>query len=129
MQIITKITPKTVLGDVLKKGHDNGMLFRLAATVTNIETVSTQYGESLKFRGEFIARRFSDGEEFYAGTAFLPRVAESLVAGSFTGEPLQVVLDVGTRKAETQTGYEFTVKPVRQVENPLRALLDLGDGE
>jgi hypothetical protein len=95
---------------------------RIGGIVTATETVTTQYGDSTRFLGNFRMKVSESGcwEDTivtHAGAAFLPKAAENILAAalaakvndeSFSG----VEFAIEVRKVESEkskTGYEYEV--------------------
>ena len=104
---------KTVLRGVEK------LYMRLVGVVRKYETVTSQYGDSVAFAGEFRAVNLLTGEVYNGGKLFLPNVAESFVYNAFLNQEmvegfngLELAFDLGIKPSNTAMGYEYTVKPL-----------------
>lgn len=114
---------------------------RIAGIVNKTETVTTQYGDSIRFVGD-IAMRISDdgnhtGKEpvIRAGAIFLPKAAEGIISAAVSSrineedfKGVEFAFEVGKTPSETsKTGYEWTVKTlVDTVASEDKVLLLLG---
>jgi hypothetical protein len=108
----SKITTKTIIGNVaehLPTDNETKPLYRIIGLVNGVFTKTTQYGESIGFKGQFKAESLLTGEISYAGTAWLPQVLTDAIGGMWQGEPLQFAADVSVKKADNAIGYEYVV--------------------
>ena len=95
---------------------------RIGGVVTKTETVTTQYGDSTRFLGNFAMKisakgDWSDTIVTRAGAAFLPRAAENILSAglaakvndeNFSG--LEFAIEVRKIASEaSKTGYEYEV--------------------
>lgn len=127
MEIISKISAKTLVGDV--KTAPDGELFRVVGNATGIETGESQFGQWEALVGDFLASS-PDGKEFKAGKAFLPVTALNLLRGSLMeGNSVQFAFVIGKKKSSAApVGYEYTITPMIETkEDPLKALMDQGN--
>ena len=120
---------KTVLRGVER------LYMRVVGVARGSENITSQYGDSIKFLGDFRAINIQTGEVFNAGNVFLPNIAESYVynaleavkhAEGFSG--LELAFDIGVKPASTPMGYEYTVKPLIEPatkDDHLSKLLDV----
>ena len=132
--LVSKITMKSVCGapamqtvetvgeDGVKKTVLRGVekqYMRLVGVARGSENITSQYGDSIKFLGDFRAVNLETGEIFNAGQAFLPNIAETYLynvlenvrhVDGFSG--LELAFDIGVKPASTPMGYEYTVKPL-----------------
>lgn len=112
---------------------------RIGGTVTKTETVTTQYGDSTRFLGNFAMKLTASGKwddtiVTRAGAAFLPRAAENILAAGLAAkvnDPSFAGLDfaIEVRKIEStasKTGYEYEVSSLiapAESEDKILALL------
>jgi hypothetical protein len=96
---------------------------RIAGIVARTEQVTTAYGESTRFIGDIAAKVMPGGEIIRAGSAFLPRQAEGIIAGAMAShmsdehfKGVEFALVIGKVEAKTKTGYEWTVKTLVDTE-------------
>lgn len=120
--IAKKITPKLIQ----KLGMDAKM--RVAGIVTKTESVTTQYGESVRFIGDIAAQVMEDGKTpaatIRAGACFLPRQAEGIVSAGLASHindenfrGVEFALEIGKEPSKaSKTGYEWTVKTLVDTE-------------
>jgi len=110
-------TKKTVLRGVEK------MYMRVIGVIYGTKLVTSNYGDSIEFAGQFQGINLDTGEVYEGGKLFLPNVAEMYTAGAFNtasqGEgfkSLDVAFDIGVKPSNNAVGYEYTVKPLIQAE-------------
>lgn len=108
---VGKITPKLLAVKLVA-----GISGKIAGEVKSRETVTTTFGESTRFLGDF---RLLDceGNLFTAGKAFLPDVAASLLNNAFDdleeGASLDFAFAITLEKADTKTGYQFQIANIK----------------
>lgn len=132
---VRKISPKTICPDIKAIARalsedEPGPIFvgRVLAMVRSAETVSTSYGDSTKFKGEF--RAFdADGKEFISSSAYFPEViADELLNGLSAREDdndtIEFACDLFIRWNDTQVGYQYEVQVHTEARSsePLAAL-------
>jgi len=98
---------------------------RVVGIVRGYDVKTSQYGDSVEFKGQFRAVNMTTGEESNAGKLFLPHIAESYVYNAFESHSrtdgftgLEVAFDIGIKPASTAAGYEYTVKPLIEQKEP-----------
>lgn len=107
----------------------------LAAMIRRRETVTTAFGESTKFVGDF-ALKFTDKSgqptQIRAGTAYVPEILENLFNAALDsgeeGEVVQGVFRIQLVKSDkSKTGCTYQVSPVTEVKasDPMQNLLAL----
>jgi hypothetical protein len=119
-------------GDV-KTGDAPRDIAHIYGTVRKYETVTTNYGDSLKFTGEFEGVNLKTGEVTKSFKCFVPTVLEDLLAAALDAKQdgdadLQFGVCIGVEVNDKPggTGYIFTVRPL--VQTVARdALADLRD--
>lgn len=112
---------------------------RIGGLVAKTETVTTQYGDSTRFIGNFAAKisesgKWDDTVTIRAGAAFLPKAAENILLGAvaarindenFNG--VEFAIEVSKVESEkSKTGYEYEVRSLMEVaeaEDKVLALL------
>ena len=130
--LIKKITPKTVLGASPTPPEKATALFRVMGIASGVRTGRTQYGDFTGLTGQFEAVRIDTGETFIAPQCFLPEPMNGMIAAKVqtrdeeTGNTMtaQFAVEVGVKPATNNVGYEYTVRPIVEVEeaDPLAAL-------
>lgn len=130
--LLKKITIKVVCGEI-KKPTVETPLMRVYGQATGFKPVSSQYGETSRFLGQFKAINAATGETFEAPECFLPKVVESLLEGALMDEKagsVQFAFDVYVTPANNAFGYEYRVRPViKPVESPVMAALEAEMGK
>lgn len=131
MKLLNKITVKTVLGKkpnaAIMGDADEFPIMTVYGTVKLSKPGVHTFGdgkesEYVKFIGDIRAVRTSDGTEYRSRELILPNLAEGALApvvealDSEAGESVRFAFDIGMRKAETATGYEFTAEPLVESE-------------
>jgi len=144
-KLLSKISFKTVVGNPEmvpvtfkdENGNDKTSMrgvereyMRIVGVVRGHEVKTSQYGDSVEFKGQFRAINMITGEESNAGKLFLPNIAESYVFNAYSSHAategftgLEVAFDIGIKPAATPAGYEYTVKPL--IEQKVPDALDL----
>lgn len=103
---------------------------RVYGSVSKTAIVTSDYGESTKFIGDFRAINLETGEQFSGGELFLPTTAEIFLSNFIKGlgdefTSVAFAFDVGVKPANTAVGYEYTVKPLIEQDeekDPLAAM-------
>lgn len=132
--LVSKISFKTVCGtpelELVEAKNEKGettkvlrgierQYMRIAGVVRSSKLVTTTFGDSIQFEGEFRAVNITTGETYDGGKLFLPEIAQSFVAShlhrlekteGFGG--LEIAFDIGIKPSATPTGYEYTIKPL-----------------
>jgi hypothetical protein len=75
----------------------------------------TQFGDFLKFTGNFGAVNMETGERFRSGTLILPAIMENILDSAIkeTEGAVQFAIEIGVKhSANGNTGYEYTVRPL-----------------
>lgn len=82
---LRKISPKTVFGEinferlVKEKSID---IMDVYGVITRTSIVSSDYGDSVKFGGQFRAMNLETGELFRSSVLYLPKFMQDEIAGS-----------------------------------------------
>lgn len=135
MEYVTKLTTKKI--GVQPGRNEKPELGKTVVVATLIgiarsyKAGSSEYGEFLKFAGDFEATRVSDGETFRSARAIFPAIfADSLqtaIDSDTDHNGVQFAAELGVRGAENAVGYEWTIRPIGNVSgnaDPLAALRD-----
>lgn len=109
---------ETILGIVMADKTKTHLLYRVGGICVGVIRGESKFGEWIKLNGRFKAVNYK-GEEFVAGSAFLPPDLAQMVADrlekSESGQ-LQFLFDVFARfDADLATSYGYIVEPVRAV--------------
>lgn len=88
---------------------------------------SSQYGDYIRFNGDFEGVNLETGEAQRAGSMILPEIAQNLLHGVMNAEgnnAVEFALEIGIKPSKSPVGYDYTVKPlIESVEaDPLKAL-------
>lgn len=107
---------------------DGALVFlgRIIGVIRKAALLTTQYGESWKFSGEFRGTN-SDGQECVASTLFLPDVVADPLAGAVgeEGKDVEFAFDLFIRAdSGSTTGYVYEVESLQEVtsSDPVAAL-------
>lgn len=119
MNIIKKISTKTVYGEVKRselyeaKGQRID-LYDVFGIAKGVKSGESNYGDWHALTGSFRAVNVETGEEFQAGTLFLPGVGHDLIAGLIgDAEAVEFALRVSVAADDTsQIGYAYHVTPL-----------------
>lgn len=118
-EFLKKISAKNVMGGKVEKPTKATELYTLIGVVDGIKTGSTDYGEYIKFLGQFKAIRSADRQEYFATAAFLPNPAQEMLVSAIesaqANDPqasIEIAYVIGVKPADNAVGYEYTVKPL-----------------
>lgn len=119
-----KVTLKELVAGS-ESGHVE--LAHYMGVVNSGEILSTTYGESVKFRGNFGAVRSDFTKAIRGAVCYLPRVAEDFLSNALEAADgaVTIAFTIGAVKNEASAvGYEFTVTPLLEAEaaDPLLTL-------
>lgn len=143
MNYLKKLTVSAVtpIGKEIK-ALENGAqvaLVRIFGRVEKTEQGTTQFGDYTAFIGAFKAVSLfgeTSGEEYRAPKALFPDIAASALEDAFNnaeGNAVEFAIEIGVRRVvklnakgeETGAGYEYTMKPLIEIDeasDPLAAL-------
>lgn len=96
MQIIRKITTKLVSGGVdfdalVKSESKREDLLKVWGIANRAKPGSSEYGDYVRFSGQFRATDLRTGAEYASGSCILPGVAQDLLAGALDKEEAESV--------------------------------------
>lgn len=105
MNVIRKITVKAVCGAIdiekLIAAPDKQIkLARIFGIATKAKPGASDFGEFVKFQGQFRAINLETGAEYQSGGLILPPVAQDFLEGALSGENVESV----------QFGFDITVR-------------------
>lgn len=123
MQIVNKITMKTVMGAPIRKfviENDSVDLVQMMGVAKKKEIHKHTFGdkteESWCIYGEVKAINLQTREQFYSPSrCFLPPLAGDLLAAQMDSTDQNNVkwaFVIGVKYADTTVGYEYTIKPL-----------------
>ncbi|RJP44495.1 hypothetical protein C4587_01790 [Candidatus Parcubacteria bacterium] len=140
-ELVKKITAKGIVPDLAERVKTPGDLydadektivatpvFHVYGLARKYDAERSQYGEYLRFTGDFEAVNLKTGEVHRAGSMILPDIAENVLAGAMNTEGAQAVqfaLEIGVKPSKSPVGYDYTVKPLvenREAEDALTTL-------
>lgn len=168
MQIVGKISTKTVVGKVptqdarvplvengevvtkdgepVYKTVQRGIkqnLMRVFGQCDAMKPITTNFGTSMEFQGQFEATNALTGEVYRSSKLFIPDLVESIIvaqveaalaagkeAADAAGVPfngkagVQFAFDIGADSANNAHGYQYTITPLVQAaaNDPMEAL-------
>ena len=130
-EILRKITLKTAGLDktAIQAALGNNKtidLMKIVGVTTSATPGQSDLGEFVKFNGQFRAINMVTGETFESTVAILPNFISQQLAGALTqSEEVEFGLQIGAKKSNSVTGYEYTVKPLVEpvVSDKMGALL------
>ena len=144
MQLIKKLSAKSIIGNVKKISMDNFYLendtekpnpdapgqidlFRILGIVKGLKTGTTDNGDWISFEGDFKATRLLDGETFRGPRAFISEPAQSLLEVALEGnETVEMAFTVSIVPGSNAYGYEYRTSPlITPAENDGIAALEL----
>ena len=117
MEVARKITGKMLLSGLSSEAITKGCFVgRLYGTVKGSETVTTTFGDSVRFTGEFIAIRHT-GEEVVAPECFVPRIAEMILLKGLSDNPqgFKFGFDIYTEPNRDPGKHNWVVKPLMEI--------------
>ena len=132
-ELVKKISLKVVNdGEDVKAPESPIDFFTIIGIVQGFKIVSSQYGDSVGFQGNFEAIRTRDGKRFISGTLYLPTMLSDLLHASVRSAQaddadatVKVAGVVGLKPSKkAAVGYEYTFRPLIEVV-PVDALADL----
>jgi hypothetical protein len=113
-EIVKKITVKAVSGG-LEKPEKPTPIMTVYGLLTDSKPDHSDYGDYIRFSGNFEAVNMSNGEHFRSGRLILPGIAEGLLQGALEQEgveSVQFALEIGIKPSKSPVGYDYTVKPL-----------------
>jgi hypothetical protein len=135
-KVVRKITSKTVMGaDFLdSKPTQELLLYTLNGVIRSYEAGTSDFGQYLKFRGDFKAYNHITETVVRAPACIIPAPMDEILAGQYqtakahlideeTGEikggkmpKFNFSIDIGYMPADTPTGYEWTVATRQKIQ-------------
>ncbi len=130
--LVRKISAKSVCGK-LEKPTKATSLFIVGGIANKVKRGSSDYGDWAALVGQFEATNIETGEVFVGPQCFLPEPLNSMMAatldetdaeGERVNASVQFAVEVGYKKADTATGYEYTTKEIVSADaaDPLAAI-------
>jgi len=123
VEFLKKITVKGVCPGLkeMEKPEKPDAIMTVFGLVTGAKPDRSDYGDYIRFEGNFEAVDMGTGNAYRSGRMILPGIAEGLLAGAFNGEgveSVQFALEIGIKPSKSPVGYDYTVKPlVESAEN------------
>lgn len=126
VDVLRKITPKTVLEMQPEKPKKQVWLIRVLGIIYDYKEGTTDLGPYIKFRGDFKALRLSDKVSFRSNIAIFPKPLDDVLAAQYlstidqeTGEQTkkcQFAALIGIKPSTSPTGYDWVVKPLLEMK-------------
>lgn len=112
MEIKKRLSTKEVCGNLAAPQKPVAVMHVYGLAV-GCETITTAYGDSVKFKGEFEAINVENGEVFRAPVCYLPSIAETMlqVALAQSNGGVQFGFEIGIKPHDSQK-YEYTCTPL-----------------
>lgn len=121
-KIIAKLSLKAMGATPSKGSLEPGKPVVLAAiygVANKSEIITTNFGESTRFSGNFEGVNAQTGEIFRSGKAFLPAIVESMLeeaVASVEDGGVEFAFEIGAEHSEKgNMGYAYTVRPLRKM--------------
>lgn len=129
-KLVSKISIKSVGAQPAKNSIKEGErknLMAIYGRAAKHETVTTNFGDSERFKGNFEATNVETGEVFKSTSCFLPGIVADILADGIdtVDGAVEFAFLIGAEFSEKgSTGYAFTVEPIRELseEDSLAAL-------
>ncbi len=130
-----KITTKSILGDVKKLVYGGSItgptaVMRIAGIASKLQHGQSDYGDWVKFKGQFNVINLLTGEQTISGTCMLPGVASELLEGAMLGaetdNSVEFAFDIILVPDDTSmVGYRYEAKPLIEAkeDDPLLRLM------
>lgn len=117
---IKKITVKTVCGEFDPPGKDSSplALMTIGGVCTSITPKQTDYGQSWRFAGQFVAFDAATGEKFESAVAYLPDVVADPLAAALeaTHQPVEFAVKILVKYDKgVATRYSYTAETIEEV--------------
>lgn len=117
LNLVSKITVSTL--DAQPKAHsvkEDTHVATIYGRCTKKEVGQTQYGDFVKFGGEFEGVNAQTGEAYRAGTLIVPQILEALLDNAINVDENNAVdfaVEVWVKPSEkSKTGYVYGIKPL-----------------
>lgn len=121
INLIRQITVKTIKAQ--PKPHsieEDALIATLYGRCTEKKVGTSDYGDFIRFKGEFEAVNAESGETFRAGNMIVPGVLEGLLDSAITADENNAVdfaVEVWVEPSDRgNTGYTYSIKPLIQPE-------------
>lgn len=87
---------------------------------TKSEVVTTTFGDSVRFSGNFKGRNIATGDEYRSARCFVPGIIEDMLSDAVAdadGAPVEFAIVIGAEYSEKgNMGYAFTVRPLTPIK-------------
>jgi len=121
-EILRKMTLKSLgLTETALKGlvdaanGRNVPVANIVGKITGSKPGQTQFGEYVKFSGQFYGVNLDTGEAFEASTCLLPNfISDTLIGALDKSDEVEFGIQVGISEANTDKGYAYTCRPLME---------------
>jgi hypothetical protein len=135
-QLLSKITVAAIGAQPKAKSLKEGEAFSVCVIMgeaTKSTVAQSNYGDFLKFNGNFVGVNMRTGERFRSAALILPQLVEHVLDTAITeaGGPVEFALEIGVKYSEKgNTGYVYTIKPLLEPSetDPMERLLSKVSG-
>ena len=103
--------------DGMVKKASEGILYTAYGVITGIKVGSSQYGEWIAFKGDFIA--INEKHEVSSNLIFLPELATNMLEAAFRqsdADSIEFALKIGKKKSDSPIGYEYYIESVLDIK-------------
>lgn len=136
LTLVSKLTIKTMKAQP-KSGEvtEPKMIATLYGRCTNKKIGTSDYGEFIRFKGEFEGVNADTGDSFRSGDMIIPGILESLLDSTISVDENNAVdfaVEVWVEPSDrSMTGYTFNIKPLikPQESDALAELRNLAAGK
>lgn len=122
-KILPKLSLKGMKAQPAKNSVEADKPFDIA-TIYGIaqkaESITTTFGDSVRFAGSFKGCNLVTGETFRSGKVFLPGIVEEMLADAVADAPdggVEFAFVIGVEHSEKGSmGYAYTVRPLTKIK-------------
>lgn len=121
INLVSKLTIKTMGAQPAKNSVDaKTLLATIYGRCTDKKTGTSDYGEYIRFKGEFEGVNAATGEAYRSGIMIVPKTLEELLDGAIHLDEANAVdfaVEVWVEPSERSiTGYTYIIKPLTEPE-------------
>ena len=123
-KLIAKLSMKGMGAQPAVRSVEKGESYAIAhlyGSASKHDVVTTTFGDSVRFLGNFEGVNVKTGEHYRAGKAFLPSIVSEILADAVDkledGQSVDFAFEIGVEYSEKgNTGYSYTVKPLVKLQ-------------
>jgi hypothetical protein len=102
----------------IPKGGMSSICLRSWGASWLADQITTDFGSSIRLKGDFRAMSTKDGEQFAAMQAYLPSDAAALVASQLGRGVVEFAFKIGVKDSpDSSTGYEYVSQPLKVTDD------------